>query len=169
MTPPPFIVTAALDEAAFDWFDGLRREHFPPERNLVPAHVTLFHKLPGEAEDQVLAALADVARRTPPLSVAVAGPWFIGRGVAYRLRTPELEAVRADLAQAFAAWLTPQDRAVWRPHITIQNKADPAVARALLERLQHEFEPFAFTVEGLHLWRYLGGPWSPVATLRFCG
>jgi hypothetical protein len=40
-----FILTAELDPASFAWLDWLRREHFPPERNLLPAHLTLFHRL----------------------------------------------------------------------------------------------------------------------------
>ena len=40
-----FILTAELDGASFDWLDELRRAHFPPERNLLPAHLTLFHRL----------------------------------------------------------------------------------------------------------------------------
>jgi 2'-5' RNA ligase len=97
----------------------------------------------------------------------VRGPWFIGRGVAYRLASPELERLRSDLASAFRAWLTPQDRAPFRPHITIQNKAEPSDARLLLERLQLEFEPFEVVAEGLLVWRYLAGPWEAVARLDF--
>jgi hypothetical protein len=51
--------------------------------------------------------------------------------------------------------------------VTIQNKAEPAEARALLNDLQHAFEPFDAVAEGLLVWRYLGGPWEPVARLPF--
>ena len=65
---PPLIVTAALDEAAFAWFDDLRRAHFHPLRNRVPAHLTLFHALPGEHEARVVEALYQ-----PPLMVTRGG------------------------------------------------------------------------------------------------
>lgn len=42
---PTYILTAELDPDSFAWFDGLRRAHFPPERIVLPAHVTLFHRL----------------------------------------------------------------------------------------------------------------------------
>jgi hypothetical protein len=90
-----------------------------------------------------------------------------GRGVAYRLASPALEQLHGQLATAFSTWLTPQDRAPFRPHITIQNKADPADARVLLERLQLEFEPFDIVAGGLLVWRYLGGPWEPAARVGF--
>jgi len=164
----PFILTAALEESAFDWFDDLRRAHFPPERNQVPAHLTLFHRLPGEHEAQIAETLKAACAAAPgPLPIRVRGPWSLGRGVAYRLEAPELEALRADLARRFEPWLTAQDRAPFRPHITIQNKAEPDAAKALLAELQHAFEPFETEAVGLLVWRYLGGPWEPVARLPF--
>ncbi len=54
---PPLIVTVALDEGAFAWFEDLRQTHFPPGRNQVPAHLTLFHALPGEQEAFIAEAL----------------------------------------------------------------------------------------------------------------
>ncbi|HEU5286581.1 MAG TPA: 2'-5' RNA ligase family protein, partial [Sphingomicrobium sp.] len=35
------IVTAELGAEDFAWLDALRRRHYPPERNRVPAHLTL--------------------------------------------------------------------------------------------------------------------------------
>lgn len=163
----PVIVTAALDDGAFAWFDDLRRSHFPRHRNLVPAHLTLFHALPGEHEADVLHRLAEASRSRRPMRLDVQGPWSLGRGVAYRLASPDLESLRAELADGFSPWLTRQDRAPFRPHITIQNKVEPQEARQLLERLQLEFEPFSVFAEGLLVWRYLGGPWSLVERLDF--
>jgi hypothetical protein len=53
--------------------------------------------------------------------------------------------------------------------VTVQNKAPPEEARALLERLQLEFEPFDLLGEGVLVWRYLGGPWEPVGRVPFSG
>ncbi len=164
---PPIIVTAGLDEGAFAWFEDLRQAHFPPQRNRVPAHLTLFHALHSEHEAFIAEALKAACRGCGPIQLSVRGPWSIGRGVAYRLASPELDQLRGKLADVFSPWLTPQDRAPFRPHITIQNKADPADARLLLERLQLEFEPFDIEAEALLVWRYLGGPWEAVARLPF--
>jgi hypothetical protein len=49
----------------------------------------------------------------------------------------------------------------------VQNKVDPAVARALHARLSAAFEPGTVGARGLGLWRYLGGPWEPVARYPF--
>jgi 2'-5' RNA ligase len=163
----PMIVTAALDDGAFSWFEERRQRHFPRHRNHVPAHLTLFHALPGDEERSVTDTLKAACQSRRPLQLEVRGPWFLGRGVAYRLASSELERLRTELSAAFSPWLTPQDRAPFRPHITIQNKTDPADARLLLERLQQEFEPFAIVAEGLWLWRYLGGPWQAIKRFQF--
>ena len=166
---PPLIVTAALDEGAFDWFEDLRQSHFPRHRNKVPAHLTLFHALPGKHERVVVETLKAACQRRGPIRMEVRSPWSLGQGVAYRLASPELDGLRKELATAFSPWLTRQDQAPHRPHITIQNKAEPEDARLLLERLQMEFEPFHIFAEGLLLWRYLGGPWALVDRFEFDG
>jgi 2'-5' RNA ligase len=156
----PLIVTLLLDEPAQARFDALRRAHFPPERNHLQAHVTLFHALPGEHEADVRADLERAARR-PAYEVDVARVRSLGRGVAYDLRSPVLDAQRAALARGWSGWLTPQDARPHSPHVTVQNKVTPEQARALLRELQGSFVPGTVLATGLGLWRYLGGPWEP--------
>jgi 2'-5' RNA ligase len=167
--PRPLIVTAALDESAYDWFQDLRRAWYPAECNQVPAHLTLFHALPGKAETEVASVLKQACARTAPLRLDVRGLWSLGRGVAYRIESDTLVRLRTELAARFEPWLVAQDRAPFRPHITVQNKADPEEARRLLEQLAAEFEPFDILAEGLLVWRYRGGPWETVARLPFGG
>jgi hypothetical protein len=42
----PIIITADMGKTDQAWANGLRRAHFPAERNYVDAHITLFHHLP---------------------------------------------------------------------------------------------------------------------------
>ena len=97
---PPLIVTAALEESAFAWFEDLRQTHFPAGRNRVPAHLTLFHALPGDHEREVLQTLASACGTRRPMRLDVRGPWSLGRGVAYRLASPPLDQLRSELAGA---------------------------------------------------------------------
>lgn len=167
--PAPLILTLGMDGGSFARLDALRREHFPPERNFLPAHVTLFHHLPGDDPAGIAAALREVqAGRSRPLLRAT-GLRFLGKGVAYAFDAPALSELRAALAARWASRLTPQDRQPFRPHVTIQNKAAPAEARALMERLEAGFEPFGVVGESLLLWRYLGGPWQPLGEFPFGG
>lgn len=162
----PLIVTLALDSASQAAFDALREAHFPPERNHLQAHVTLFHALPGEHEDAVRHDLADVADR-PSYAVRVSGLRSLGRGVAYVLESEQLAATRQELARRWAPWLTPQDRQRHAPHVTVQNKVAPEAARALLAELSAGFRPYDVRGTGLALWRYVGGPWEPLVTEPF--
>ena len=43
----PLILTALLEPDAAARFEAMRRAYFPPARNKTPAHLTLFHALPG--------------------------------------------------------------------------------------------------------------------------
>ena len=160
MDERPQILTLVLDEPSQERFDALRREHFPPERNHLQAHVTLFHALPGEQERALAADLDELARR-PAYDVDVVRVRSLGRGVAYDLRSPVLAAQRQELARRWSPWLTRQDAAPHAPHVTVQNKVDPQTARELHASLAASFTPEGVPARGLGLWRYLGGPWAP--------
>ena len=165
--PAPIIVTALFAPAEQRWLDDLRRQHFPPERNHLAAHLTMFHHLPPSAADEVKWRLAEETRGVAPLRATLAAPFSLGRGVAYRIDCPELVAIRARIAEAFAGMLTPQDRAGWRPHVTIQNKVEPAVAKALLAALKEDFRAKPLSIVALATWWYRGGPWEPLSQHRF--
>ena len=160
------IVTLLLDDAAQRRFDRLRASHFPAERNHLQAHVTLFHALPGEDLGRVREELARAADRAP-FAVAVTGVRFLGRGVALDLHADELTSLRSSLAAAFEPELTRQDRQWSRPHVTVQNKVEPDVARALHADLSAAFVPETVTARGLGLWHYRGGPWDAEAEFAF--
>ncbi|WP_222195948.1 2'-5' RNA ligase family protein [Modestobacter italicus] len=162
----PLIVTLLLDDAAQQRFDRLRAAHFPAERNHLQAHVTLFHALPGEQLGPVRDELRAAADR-PAFDVTVTGVRFLGRGVALDLESGELTGLRAGLAGAFDPWLTRQDRQWSRPHVTVQNKVAPDVARALHAQLSAAFRPETVTARGLGLWHYRGGPWEPADRFPF--
>ncbi len=168
MIAAPIIVTALLGDADFAWLDAQRRTYFPPERNHLRAHLTMFHHLPPSVERELLDALKDEARtKAPPARLT--GLINLGRGVAYRVESDGLADIRARLAERFANLLTPQDAASWRPHITIQNKVAPETARALLHQLESDFTPRPLAITGLAAHWYRGGPWEPLASCKFRG
>ena len=57
----PFILTLQLDAESFARFNALRQQYFPPSRNYLEAHLTLFHALPAQNETQIRADLDAVA------------------------------------------------------------------------------------------------------------
>lgn len=164
---PPLVLTLALDGASFARLDALRRRHFPPERNHVPAHLTLFHALPGNEEASVVRDLAAACRVQRRFTLSATGWTSLGRGTALSVSAPELLALRQSLAREWRDWLTAQDSARIAPHVTIQNKVAPPEANALLRELRAGFVPFEMHGEGLLLWRYLGGPWEALRRFPF--
>lgn len=164
----PLVLTLALDGASFAYLDDLRRRHFPPERNQVPAHLTLFHALPGEQAGRITRELERVCAGERPFALEATRLRSLGRGVAVAVSSPDLVRVRQALAREWRDWLTPQDSAAAvAPHVTIQNKVTPEEARRTLRELEAGFVPFTASAEGVNLWRYLGGPWQPLRSVRF--
>ena len=165
----PLIVSLQFDLAAFAELDRLRRRHFPAERNHLAAHLTLFHHLPSDREKDIAAQLAAVCDAAPPLQLSLPSVRFLGRGVAINVHCPALVALRAELARPWQSWLTPQDSQPFRPHVTVQNKVDPAVAKALFAQLSSTWTPLDAAGIGLQLWRYAGGPWEAAGSFPFAG
>lgn len=161
------IVTAELGAQDLAWLDRLRRAHYPPERNRLPAHLTMFHALPPSAESEICARLKAAAADGPRPKASIEGLMNLGGGVAFRVVSPDLDRLRGELANGLHGLLSAQDSGGWRPHVTIQNKVPAKVARALLEQLQGEFRPRLLEIGGLALHRYLDGPWETLSVFAF--
>jgi len=163
----PIIVTAIFGRQDQAWLDGMRRAHFPPERNQLDAHLTLFHHLAPSLEPELKRRLSEATRGVRAPAARVGGLMSLGRGVAYRIEAPALVAVRQSLAEAFTGMLTPQDAGGWRPHVTIQNKVAPATAKLLLAALSRDFRAREIEIAGLATWWYRGGPWEALSRHMF--
>ncbi|MFL6733353.1 MAG: 2'-5' RNA ligase family protein [Sphingomicrobium sp.] len=162
------IITAELGASDQAWLNDLRRKHFPPDRNQLDAHLTMFHALPPSSEREVRNRLGDFAREAPP-SAQIAGLMNLGGGVAYRVVSDDLDRIRDQLGATFHGLVTAQDAGGWRPHVTIQNKVTPNAARELLQKLESGFSPRPIAISGLGLHRYLGGPWERLHVYPFRG
>ena len=164
----PLIVTADFAAPDFAWLEGLRRTHYPSDRNHVPVHLTMFQGLPPSAVDEVRHHLA-LHTATPPPRATIAGLMNLSSGVAFRVVSDELELVRDAIAGHFHGLLCAPDAAGWNPHITIQNKVRAREAKALLDRLGASFRPRPLGIAGLSVHRYRNGPWETLATYKFRG
>jgi 2'-5' RNA ligase len=165
----PLILTALMEDAAAQRFDLMRRAYFPPERNKIAAHLTMFHALPGSALGDLEDELAERCWQMESIEARAAELRFTGHGVAIGIDAPPLEALRIGIAQSWLDRLTAQDRQRYRPHVTVQNKVSPERARKTFDALQSVFEPWSFLIEGVELWHYRGGPWERAATFPFGG
>lgn len=176
-TPPPdraaeaapIIVTATMGAADQRHFDALRAAHYPPSRNHVAAHITLFHQFPPSCLDEIDRLFRAIAADTPRPAATLGAPYSLGRGIAYRIDSPDLLVIRDRIADHFTGALTAQDQSIPRLHITVQNKAPPAEARRLLAELARGFGARPLLITGLAAHHYRGGPWEDALARNFRG
>lgn len=168
-SPAPFIVTAELPPDVLAWADALRRAHYPPERNKIEAHVTLFHAFAPSLREELRSLLARMAAEYAPPGARLDGLMSLGRGTALAIESPAMLAIRERIAEHFHGALTAQDFHPPRLHVTIQNKVTPQAAKELQRELSGRLEPreFAFTGLGLHLYR--GTHWETLGRWPFRG
>jgi|SRR4051812_40380682 hypothetical protein len=69
-----YILTAEMDPESFAWLDRLRQQHFPPERNLLSAHLTMFHRLSSAQT----ARLDDFDVPDGPVPILLGAPILLG-------------------------------------------------------------------------------------------
>lgn len=169
LPPAPVIVTAELPGEIFAWANDLRRTHFPPERNHLKAHVTLFHAFAPSLREELLGLLGRFAGEFAAPPARVDGLMNLGKGTALSIASPGMLAIRAAIADHFHGALTAQDQHAPRLHITIQNKVTPQAARALQAELAATFDPRAFRFTGLGLHLYRNPQWEELAIWKFRG
>lgn len=166
-TRQPLILTARISKDDLEPFSQLRRAYFPPDRNFLEAHLTMFHRLPGEYMARAVNTLEEVAAETAPITAEVTELRHLGAGVAFTIASPHLDHVHAKLRSAVISWLGGQDMQRWKPHITIQNNVSRFAADGLYHRLAADFRPWTIAIIGFDLWRYLDGPWAHQTTVLF--
>ncbi len=165
----PIILTAEMGKADQAWANALRREHYPAERNVVDAHITLFHHLPPAYLAEIKSRLSAITQEYPKPDALVSDVMLLGNGVAFRVLSEELLSIREELASHFQGLLIPQDRATPRLHITIQNKVESPRAKALHKALSRGFSPRPLSITGLGAYYYCGGPWERIGSWTFRG
>jgi len=169
MRNPPFIVTAGLPREMLAWVDGLRRAYYPPERNHLAAHVTLFHSFAPSLFEELKEVLPKYAAGQAPIPARIDGLMDLGKGTAIAIRSPGMLQLREQIAEHFHGSLTAQDLYEPRLHITIQNKVTREEARQLQAELEPQVEPREFSFTGLELHIYRDGPWEFVRSFAFRG
>lgn len=163
MNETTYILTAEMDDASFAWLDALRREHFPPARNVLSAHLTMFHRLSAAQIERLQMA----AMPAEPIELSFDRMRFLGSGVAINVRSPDLERLRYAIIQAIGGEISRQDSQKWMPHVTVQNKVAADRAKALFAALGETFAGRTGQATGLLVWEYLGGPWKLTKRIAF--
>jgi hypothetical protein len=95
----PIIITADMGKADQAWANGLRRAHFPAERNRIDAHITLFHHLPPSHLPEIKSRLAALVQNYPAPAADLSDVMLLGMGShfeiwdAARLEESESQAI----------------------------------------------------------------------------
>jgi 2'-5' RNA ligase len=163
----PIIAALHTDEESQKTFQDARDRWFPPRLNQVPAHLTLFHHLPGEDPEETASLVEEVCRSRGPFTLSAGKLVELGGGFAYALPSDELSAVRKAIAERFEGRLTRQDASGFRAHVTVQNKVTAETAKLCMAEHERGAEPFEVRAKGVKLWFYDGGPWEAFRTIPF--
>lgn len=149
-----YILTLMTDSVHQKCMDSLRATYFPAPINKIPAHITLFHALPGpKLKDEIMPAIKDIAKRTSPYRIQATGPSRMKRGIKINVADDIDHAsdskrgrnmtriIHAELRKQWKDWLSEQDSAPVNVHYTVMNKVNDnkSVDRALKE-LEESFE-----------------------------
>lgn len=161
----PLLITAELPPDVQAWADALRRAHYPPERNRLAAHVTLFHALPPSVEGEVRALLGDLAQRPAPDAEMM----DLGKGTAFLVLSPAMLGLHEEIAERMHGVLSQQDAHRPKLHITVQNKVEKPAAKALQAELAEAFQPRSFRFHALGLYAWEDGLWRAIRTYPFRG
>ena len=164
----PLLITAELPGGVLEWADALRRAHYPPDRNRLRAHVTLFHGLPPSAEDEIRRVLADLAKAPPP-QARITGLMKLDGGTALAVESPETVTLHGEIAARLHGLVPLHDAQALRLHITIQNKVPLQDARALQAQLGPTIAARSFRFKAFGLYGWDEGLWNPLREFPFRG
>lgn len=172
---PVYVLTLTTTPSLTDPLTALRRSHFPRHLDRHPAHLTLFHALPGSEMALITSALGELCTTQKPLRLATGAVFRMRRGVGINVAdgggqgggraaggSQEARRLHRELQRRWWDMLSAQDRRPWRPHWTVQNKAaDDGAVDAALEDVRTGFRGAEGLATGCALWRYeKGGRWA---------
>lgn len=167
-----YVLTLTTTPSLTDPLTALRRSHFPRRLDRHPAHLTLFHALPGSEARLITAALEEVCAAQGTLKLATGGVFRMRRGVGINVAdargggggggSQAARRLHRELQRRWWGFLSEQDRRPWRPHWTVQNKAaDEGAVDAAMEDVRERFRGAEGLATGCALWRYeKGGTWA---------
>ena len=163
------IVTAELAPPDFAWLDDLRRRHYPAERN---QRARASHHVPRDCRRRPRPSCARsfaTMSDEPPPHARIAGVMDLGGGVAFRIVSDELDAIRDEIAERLHGLLTARTRRLAAArHHPEQGRRRRSQGRSC-NRLASGFQAGRSRISGLGLHRYLGGPWETLRTFPFRG
>lgn len=162
----PILLLAELPPPLQARLDAVRRTHYPQAKT--PAHLTLFHAIPGMIAAELADILRECTRAKPPrATIARVIDWQ--EATALAVHSEDLVLLRETIASRLTGLLTAADALPPALHITIQNKALRPAAIALQRTLAQTWHPTETTIPALTAHRVIAGQWHPIGRWPFRG
>ena len=136
----PIIITAEMGKADQAWANGLRRAHYPADRNMVDAHITLFHHLPPSHIAEVKARLAALAAEYPAPTARLSELMQLGGGVA-ALKAPSFSRFAMRWQKGFAACSFRRTKRVRGCTSPSRTRSNPLLQKRCMKRFPAIFSP----------------------------
>ncbi|KAL9050063.1 MAG: hypothetical protein Q9162_006853 [Coniocarpon cinnabarinum] len=164
-----YVLTLHTSPEIHNAANALRQKYFPPKINKTPAHITLFHALPGSRLDSIRSDLSQAAAAQEPFKLSTGSTKRLKRGIAISVvGTKPAKELHDGLRKKWFEWLSQQDRGGFQGHYTVMNKVeeDEAVEKARKE-IKDEFRGAEGEARGLTIWKYEKGHWRLPETFDF--
>lgn len=153
-----YVLTLHTDAAHHAEITALRAHYFPTQFNKLPAHLALFHVLPGSHLKTIESDIFATCQRHQPFSISTREPFLLFRGVGLHVEAAPAMDIHTSLREKRAGILRKTDRN-FRSHYTIQNKVGARESRETMRELQQRLKGGTGEVDGLALWRSSWGCW----------
>ena len=156
-----YILTLHTTPEIFYAANTLREKYFPKPINKTPAHITLFHALPGSKLDKIRADLEQFARMQTPFSISTGSIKRLRHGAALLMKgSYPAKEIHSQLKGRWMEWLSQQDRGGFQGHYTVMNKVEDSetIDRAI-DEIGDSFRGAEGQAQGLTLWKYDKGRW----------
>ncbi|KAL8716224.1 MAG: hypothetical protein Q9220_000129 [cf. Caloplaca sp. 1 TL-2023] len=163
-----YILTLTTDPAHHKAVTALRQKHFPPRLNKLSAHIALFRALPGSELAIIKPAIEDLVHQSHPFPISTGKPFRLSHGVGLEAHVEPAKQIYDTLKRQWAGFLSKQDQS-FKPHYTIQNKAEEGVPEKTIEEVRQSFPGSGGMVTGLSLYLYDRGFWRMEKTYPFVG
>lgn len=163
-----YVLTLHTDPEHAERMTTLRKTNF--QRMLVPAHICLFHALPGSQIGKIKADIQSLTKRTRPFAIYTDKAYKFATNNGVGVNVSNVRPVRRlqrSLAKRWSEFLSTQDSRTFRPHYTITSKVSEDEAEEAFQRISEDFQSSTGEVDGLALFKYDNGRWCNEQVFRF--
>ncbi|KAL8950503.1 MAG: hypothetical protein Q9222_003467 [Ikaeria aurantiellina] len=163
-----YILALTTDPAHHRTVTALREKYFPPKLNKLSAHIALFRALPGSKLPIIKTTIEAIVHQHQPFPIPTGKPFRLAHGVGLEAHVEPAKDIYKALKEQWAGFLSKQDQS-FKPHYTIQNKAEEGEPEKTMEDVRHSFSGSKGTVTGLSLYLYDKGFWKLEKAYPFDG